>query len=402
MTVKWTSGNQLELLENGEDFFPAVFAAIRSAKQSVVIETFILFQDKVGNALQEVLIEAGNRGVNINVTVDGYGSADLEPSFVEAMTSAGIRFHIFDPRPRRLGVRTNLFRRLHRKIVVVDGELAFVGGINFSADHLADFGPGAKQDYAISIRGPLVDEIVRFEAEVLAPLRMPFWRMPRWRRRGEAQAEGESRAALIVRDNGQHKNDIELYYRLGLRAARSDIVIANAYFFPGYRFLRDLRNAAKRGVRVRLILQGEPDMPLARFVATMLYDYLLSGGVQIYEYCERPLHGKVAAVDGVWATVGSSNLDPLSLALNLEANVMIYDRDFSRLLQGRLEHLIDQHCELMERQAKPRRQIQRVLVGVFVFHFLRRFPAWVGRFPQRKAELKSMPAAVDETCEGKS
>lgn len=402
MTVKWTSGNQLELLENGEEFFPAVFEAIRNAQRSIVLETFILFQDKVGNALQEVLIDAGRRGVSIDVTVDGYGSADLEPSFIEAMTSVGIRVHVFDPQPRRLGMRTNLFRRLHRKIVVVDGELAFVGGINFSADHLGDFGPTAKQDYAISIRGPLVDEIVRFEAEVLAPVRTQFsWRKLRWRRRGEAQVEGDTRAALIVRDNGRHKNDIELYYRIGLRAARHDIVLANAYFFPGYRFLRDLRNAAKRGVRVRLILQGEPDMPAARFVATMLYDYLLSGGVEIYEYCERPLHGKVAAVDGVWSTVGSSNLDPLSLALNLEANVMIYDREFSTLLQKRLERLIDDHCRLMERQPRPRRKIQRVFVGVFVFHFLRRFPAWAGWLPQRKAELKSVPASADETYEGK-
>src|SRR5690606_29097872 len=155
------------------------------------------------------------------------------------------------------------------------------------------------------------------------------------------------------------------------------------------------------GVRVRLILQGEPDMPAARFVAMMLYDYLLSGGVEIYEYCERPLHGKVAAVDGVWSTVGSSNLDPLSLALNLEANVMIYDREFSTLLQKRLERLIDDHCRLMERQPRPRRKIQRVFVGVFVFHFLRRFPAWARWLPQRKAELKSVPASADETYEGK-
>ena len=402
MTVKWTSGNQLELLENGEAFFPAVFDAIRKARRSVVLETFILFQDKVGNALQEVLIDAGKRGVSVDVTVDGYGSADLEPAFIEAMTSVGIRFHVYDPRPRRFGVRTNLFRRMHRKIVVIDGELAFVGGINFSADHLADFGPGAKQDYAISIRGPLVDEIARFEAETLAPVRAPFsWRMPRWRRRGENHAEGDSRAALIVRDNDRHKNDIELYYRMGLRAARHDIVLANAYFFPGHRFLRDLRNAAKRGVRVRLILQGEPDMPAARFVATMLYDYLLSGGVEIHEYCERPLHGKVAAVDGVWSTVGSSNLDPLSLALNLEANVMIYDREFGALLQKRLETLIAEHCRPMARQPRPRRKIQRVFVGVFVFHFLRRFPAWAGRLPQREAELKSVHAPGDETVEGK-
>src|SRR5690606_39782239 len=120
-----------------------------------------------------------------------------------------------------------------------------------------------------------------------------------------------------------------------------------------------LRNAAKRGVRVRLVLQGEPDMPAARFAATMLYDYLLSAGVEIYEYCERPFHGKVATVDKQWATVGSSNLDPLSLALNLEGNVMIRDEGFAATLHERLERLIDSQCRLMERGSRPRRRIQR-------------------------------------------
>lgn len=396
MSTNWTTGNRLTLLENGEGFFPAVFDAIRTAERSVVLETFIIFEDKVGKELQQAVIEAARRGVHIDITVDGYGSADLSREFIEAMTSLGVGFHVFDPRPRRLGMRTNVFRRLHRKIVVVDGVLAFVGGINFSADHLADFGPAAKQDYAMAIQGPLVEDIARFEAEALAPVRPRLpWRLPRRKSRRPQPAPGESAAALVVRDNDRHANDIELHYRIGIRAAQRDITIANAYFFPGYRFLRDLRNAAKRGVRVRLILQGEPDMPIARFAATMLYDYLLSAGVEIYEYCERPLHGKVATVDGVWATVGSSNLDPLSLALNLEANVMMRDRKFSTELLESLDRLIKDHCQAMERMPRPRRKIQRVLVGVFVFHFLRRFPSWVSWLPVRKPALTSVHPPMD-------
>lgn len=398
--VAWKSGNSIELLENGEAFFPAVFDAIRQARRSVVVETFIIFEDVVGAQLQEVAIEAARRGVRVDITVDGYGSADLSAEFIDAMTSAGVALHVFDPRPKRLGMRTNLFRRLHRKIVVVDDAVAFVGGINFSADHLADYGPTAKQDYAVSIRGPLVEDIARFEAEVLQPVRPRFsWRGLRRKNKAPDSVPGDSTAALVVRDNDQHKTDIETHYRIGLRAAQRDILIANAYFFPGYRFLRDLRNAAKRGVRVRLVLQGEPDMPVARFVATMLYDYLLSGGVQIYEYCERPLHGKVAIVDGIWSTVGSSNLDPLSLALNLEANILINDRHFSSMLQQRLESLIESDCQLMRRETTPRRKIQRVFVGVFVFHFLRRFPSWAGWLPARKPVLRSIPAPAADRAE---
>ncbi|PLC54140.1 cardiolipin synthase ClsB [Pollutimonas nitritireducens] len=402
MTVKWTSGNTLELLENGEAFFPAVFDAIRRAEYSVILETFIIFEDKVGNELRQVLIEAAQRGVRIEMTVDGYGSADLTPEYIQGLTSLGVGFHVFDPQPRRMGFRTNLFRRMHRKIVVVDGVLAFVGGINYSADHLADFGPTAKQDYAISIRGPLVEEIARFALDALSPVRVRFsWRSLLRRRGRQHSQSGETVAALVLRDNDKHTNDIEQHYRIGIRAAKHEITIANAYFFPGYRFLRDLRQAAKRGVRVRLILQGQPDMAIVRFAATMLYDYLLSAGVEIYEYCERPFHGKVATVDHTWATVGSSNLDPLSLALNLEANVMIHDRAFSSHLHERLEFLVKNHCRVMERVAPPRRKIQRVFVSVFVFHFLRRFPAWAGWLPAREAQLTSFGSQAETMSEGK-
>src|SRR5690606_37234668 len=143
---------------------------------------------------------------------------------------------------------------------------------------------------------------------------------------------GEAAAIFVTRDNGRHRNDIEQHYLAAIRSARSEILIANAYFFPGYRLLRELRNAARRGVRVGLVLQGEPDMPMVRAASKLLYDYLLSAGVEIHEYCQRPLHGKVAIVDEDWSTVGSSNLDPLSLSLNLEANVVIRDRAFNACL----------------------------------------------------------------------
>ena len=403
MPVKWTEGNAFELLENGEEFFPAVFKAIAAATRSVVIETFIIFDDKVGRELLEVLVAAAQRGVQVDVTVDGYGTADLPQAYIDSLLEAGVRLHVFDPKPRRLGFRTNLFRRLHRKIVLLDSELAFVGGINFAADHLIGTGPLAKQDYAVKIRGPLVADI---EVDALRLLSASdqtrsFWRRLRWRRRPRHQYPGGVVAAWVTRDNDEHTDDIERHYRFVIRAARREITIANAYFFPGYSLLRDLRHAAKRGVEVRLILQGEPDMPWARVAATMLYDYLLSGGVKIYEYCERPFHGKVATVDGQWATVGSSNLDPLSLALNLEGNVMIRDVAFAACLQERLEHLLETQCRLMERGSRPRRRIQRVLVGVFVFHFLRRFPAWAGWFPARKPQLTTLDGELEKLHEGK-
>ncbi|MGE5116491.1 MAG: cardiolipin synthase ClsB [Betaproteobacteria bacterium] len=393
MRLDLRPGNHVQLLENGEQFYPAVFEAIGAAREEVLIETFILFDDEVGRSLQRVLIETAGRGVRIDLTVDGYGSADLPPEFIGALTAAGVRFHVFDPIPRLpFGLRTNLLRRLHRKLVAIDARVAFVGGINYSADHLLSFGPMAKQDYAVRIEGPLAVDIRAFASEALAPTR----RRHGWGRirRGRPATDpalrvGDAEAAFVTRDNRRHRDDIERVYRAALRSAREEIVIANAYFFPGWRLLRDMVRAARRGVRVRLILQGEPDMAWVRVAARMLYRSLIRDGVQIYEYCKRPLHGKVAVFDGRWSTVGSSNLDPLSLSLNLEANVVVDHAGFAAELGERLEELRREHCRLIRLEHLPRRTWWRYLLGALTFHVVRRFPAWLQRLPGRVARIRS-------------
>lgn len=395
--TRWVSGNQFRLLENGEEFFPRVFECITAAQHEVVLETFILFEDKVGMGLHAALLQAAGRGVQIDITVDGFGSPDLSPGFLSALTQAGVRVHVFDPRPRLWGWRTNLFRRMHRKIVVVDGQRAFVGGINYSADHLADFGPMAKQDYAVEMEGPIVASVHAFVHQALAAdqrdaaatltgrlrerLSAQTHKLAQpWRQATPAPA-GDAGALFVTRDNDKHTKDIEQHYRIALRAARHRIVIANAYFFPGYRLLREIRRAAQRGVDVRLILQGEPDMAIVKTAANMLYHHLMAAGVRIFEYSERPLHGKVAVADDAWSTVGSSNLDPLSLSLNLEANVIIKDRAFNQYLSARLDDLMQRGCK----QIKPGDLVEssgwRMVRSFFVFHLLRRYPAWAGWLP---------------------
>ncbi|MGM9486392.1 cardiolipin synthase ClsB [Ideonella sp. YS5] len=409
MKPHWWPGNRVQLLENGEEFFPAVFDAIGQAEREVIIETFILFEDKVGLHLREVLIAAARRGVQIDLLIDGFGSPDLSDEFVSGLTSAGVRLRSFDPSLRVMGVRFNVLRRMHRKIVVVDGRVAFVGGINYSADHLMDFGPEAKQDYSIQLQGPVVIEIRRFVRHAIQPAPPPDadkpprgWRAARrrWQRHEETptaiEPAGPAEALFVRRDNLHHRNDIERYYRIAIRRARSQVLIANAYFFPGYRLLRDLQRAARRGVDVRLILQGQPDMAIVKTAASTLYDDLLRSGVKIHEYIERPLHGKVAVVDDEWATVGSSNLDPLSLALNLEANVVLRDRDFASDLRQRLEQLIERSCREVPAPAPDHQPRWWPAVrNFFVFHFLRRFPVWAGRLPRHSPALVSVAEATN-------
>lgn len=390
---RWVGGNRLELLENGEDYFPAVFEAIEAARHEVLIETFIIFEDKVGLALRDVLMRAAARGVTVDVLVDGFGTADLSPAYTDALAAAGVRLRVFDPGRRFLGLRFNVLRRMHRKIVVVDGRLAFIGGINFSADHLADFGPQAKQDYSASVRGPIVAQLREFalrQIEAHERLQYP----------SEIAAPpppaGEAETIFVTRDNRAHHNTIERHYRAALRTARQRIVIANAYFFPGWLLLREMRRAARRGVDVRLILQGKPDMPIVRGAA-LLYEHLQSAGVRIFEYCQRPLHGKVAIVDGHWATIGSSNLDPLSLTLNLEANLIVRDAGFNAVLAQRLDALMAESCAEVQAPAPRRWGWLAQLRNTIVFHVLRAFPVWAGWLPRQEPTLELATQPPDHT-----
>ncbi len=424
---KWISGNTFALLENGEEFFPRVFDSIASAQREVVLETFIWFDDAVGQQLQAALIKAGRRGVQIDVTIDDFGSPDLSPAFLAALADAGVRVHVFDPGTRLWGWRTNMFRRMHRKIVVVDGERAFVSGINYSVDHMISSGAAdAKQDYAVEMTGPIVGAINTFVHRALVAGKRnagTTW-MSRFRERFsdraqsiaktfrrvdtppgtlDAGAQDAGGAALFVtRDNRKHTNDIERHYRIAIRSSRHRIIIANAYFFPGYRLIKELRKAARRGVDVRLILQGKPDMPIVKVAASMLYYHLVQAGVHVHEYVARPLHGKVAVFDDQLATVGSSNLDPLSLALNLEANMFIKDHAFNQHLGQRLQHLLAHDCKEIGPADMVESSRWRVVRSFFVFHLLRRYPAWGGWLPAHAPSLRSAhlpgPSAATEAA----
>ena len=389
MNIPWVAGNSVELLVNGEAYYPRVFEAMAQAREEILLETFIIYDDKVGQQLQQVLIEAAQRGVRVELAVDGYGTADLPDAFLAAMTEAGVRFHAFDPQPRLAGMRTNLFRRLHRKIVVIDGERAFIGGINYSADHLNDFGAMAKQDYAVEVSGPVVAQVHASSRRLMAAVLDPPSDV-----RPLTASTGSASTVLVERDNARRSTEIEACYLDALRSARQRIVIANAYFFPGYRLLREIRNAARRGVEVRLILQGQPDLRWVRALSRLLYNYLLRDGVHIHEYCERPLHGKVALVDDLWSTVGSSNLDPLSLSFNLEANLLIRDRAFNQQLYQHLEALANEQCKAVTLERMVRGYWWRAPLIFLCFHVIRHFPRIAGWFPAHRQRLRSVQPEV--------
>jgi cardiolipin synthase len=345
--IRYAAGNRLTLLENGQAYFPALVAAFDDARDEIFLESYIYADDEAGSLVSDALARAAARGVRVHLLLDGFGARDFAPRFGQALASAGAKVLVFRPDQASFSLRRGRLRRMHRKLACIDGRVAFVGGINIIDDFDGVQFSAPRLDYAVRILGPLAAEVRAAAARL--------WALVAWARsrrrfpgiaalRGRANAPavapaepGGQRAALLVRDSLRHRNDIEDAYLDYIGTARHEILIASAYFFPGRRFHRALVAAARRGVRVRLLLQGQVEYFLAHYAGRALYGTLLEAGIEIYEYHSSFLHAKVAVFDRAVACVGSSNIDPLSLLLAREANVFVDDEGFAAELQWSLE-----------------------------------------------------------------
>jgi cardiolipin synthase len=335
---EFVSGNRVQLLRAGTEYFPALEAACDSATREIYLETYIFEDDATGQRIGAALARAAKRGVTVYLMIDGFGSKDLGDDFLLALRETGIRVLIYRPQISPWTLRRERLRRLHRKIAVVDACVAFVGGINIIDDMHTPRQVPPRFDYAVRIEGPLLAPI---HAAVVNLWTLVMW--TQFRRRGpapsipvQAQACGARRGAFVVRDNFRHRNDIESAYLDAISNAGAEVLIANAYFFPGISIRRALADAAARGVRVVLLLQGRVEYVLLHYASRALYRFFLDAGVEIYEYHRSFLHAKVAVIDDRWSTVGSSNIDPMSLLLAREANVLIDDPEFASELKASL------------------------------------------------------------------
>jgi cardiolipin synthase len=401
--ARWTGGNAVALLQGGDELFPRMEAAMAGARREVLLATYILHPDRAGHRMADALTAAAERGVDVRVVVDGFGSHDALEHWRAALAGSGVRFEVFRPLDRWWSwLQPGQLRRLHQKLCVVDGEVAFVGGINVIDDR-NDLHHGASEqprlDFAVELRGPLVPSVhaatramwtrahlghgwreeVRSLVRSSAPVDETLRLIRRLRGRltaGERPLPGDESpmlAAFVVRDNIRQRRAIERAYIDAIRAARQRIDLAVPYFYPGRAFRRSLRLAARRGVQVRLLLQGKIDYRIAALAARALYDELRGWGVRIYEYTPAFLHAKVAVIDQEWATVGSSNIDPLSLLLNLEANVMVQDHDFACTLTQRFDAAFAVSTEVQGAPARAgwRGRLQRWFVASCANAYLR-------------------------------
>jgi cardiolipin synthase A/B len=340
-SVTFTADNNVTLLNSGAEFYPALIAALDAARVEIYLETYIFAADATADSVKDALKRATGRGVTVNVITDWLGTGHRQClALNREFREARVNHRIFNAWFRR-GVT-----RSHRKICVVDREIAFLGGLNINDDLLSDLDskkplPAPRWDFAVRVAGPLVVMIHR-EAEqqwtLLGGLNLRY----RWEKfrqkwlRSLAGHGGPMLAALVVRDNLRNRRTIQSAYLKALGGARDSALLATPCFAPGRKLRRGLAAAAARGVHVTLLV-GVGQFRIQDAVAHSFYPKLLRGGVKVVEYRKTELHAKVAVVDDEWATVGSSNWDGLSLLINQEANVVIKDVDFAQNLRTQIE-----------------------------------------------------------------
>ena len=395
----------LQLLQGGEQYFPALISAINEACAWVQIETYIFDFHGGGGEVAKALVRAARRGVRVEVMVDGVGSEAPSIEWRQTLLEAGVQWCVYSPLASGFGglglLVPDRWRRLHRKLCIVDQHTVFCGGINIM-DDFYDPNYGAltepRFDFAVAVTGTIAVEAAEAAALV-------WWRVQtgysarqnhlvaaweKFKERGygrrtvagglspksagsapaAAQVSG-AKAALVLRDNLRNRNSIEKVYRKAIGAARDEILIANAYFVPGGKLRLALIKAAGRGVKVTLLLQGRYEYFMQYHAARPVYGALLNAGIEIHEYEASFLHAKVAVIDGHWATVGSSNLDPLSLLLAREANVVVEDNAFAAELQGALCDAIAGHGRRLDPAAYNRRPFGERILDYIAYALMR-------------------------------
>lgn len=383
-------GNRIKLLKNGAEFFPALVTSIDAATSEVRLETYIFRDDVAGINIADALKRAAQRGVKIQVLIDGVGSHSTPDAFFVAMQRTGIEVLVFRPEREFFNIKQSRLRRVHRKIALIDGKVGFVGGINLIDDMTECLSEFPRYDYAVQVEGPVLADIY------LAMVQL--WRTVSWWKFGRHRAgiplpdfprhvpgaliheseAGNTKVLFAVRDNFRHRRDIERAYLAAISASQREVLLTSPYFLPGRHFRRALIEAAQRGVRVTLLLQGRADHVLLQQATRALYTQLLGAGVTIFEYHKSMLHGKVAMVDCRWATVGSSNLDPFSMFLNREANVVVIDDTFAAMLRASVMEEIGLNASKLEPMNWQKRGWLARMSAWMAYGFARWVMGWLG------------------------
>lgn len=343
-------GNKVILLQDGKDTYAAMFAAIRAARDHINLESYIIDDDEIGRQFSDILLERRQRGVQVNLIYDSFGGINTPQAFFERLKEGGVNVVEFNPiNPLAAKAPWQINNRDHRKLLVIDGRIAFLGGINISNVYSSGSSTRrsvktakvaiAWRDTDLQIEGPVVGELQKLFMETWSkqqgkPLAGKGY-FP------ELTVQGND----IVRAIGSTSDDAySLIYLTLISAignAERQVQLTNAYFVPDPQLLKALTDAARRGVEVTLILPGQSDSEIAFQAGRSYYSALLKAGVKIYQRRGALLHSKTALIDGVWSCVGSTNLDWRSFLDNDEVNAVVLGRDFARQMSGMIARDIE-------------------------------------------------------------
>lgn len=338
----YSYGHSVELLLSGEPFFEANIKAIDEARQYIHFQTYIIDEDETGIRIIDALVRAAGRGVRTYLLVDAFGTKYLSGDFINKIEDSGILFRFFSPVFMIKGFQLSL--RLHHKVLLVDGELAIIGGMNFADRYHGTQKKKEWLDFAVVIKGPEcihVNNIVR-----------KLWNKA-FLSAGERSHEVihstrtyEDNIKLRVIENNWYRNKIEILrsYRSAFKHANHRMIIFASYFLPGRLERRSLRLASARGVDIKIVLAAESDAPMFKRATRFLYEYILRYNIKIFEYLPSNLHAKVATVDGKWSTIGSYNLNHISDYGSIEMNVEILDAAFTENFEKILLKIIRNDC----------------------------------------------------------
>lgn len=326
-----TKDNKVELLKNGDRFFPSMLSAIKGAQKTINLEFYIYWDGQIGRTFAEALAERARSGVQVKIILDAVGSATMSQSLIDFLRRNGIDMEWYHPIRWYTLSRAN--HRTHRKLLVVDGEIGFSGGVGIADDWLGD--ADAKNHWR--------DTVARIEGPVVSQMQFAF--MDNWvKSRGELltgldyfpqlQPRGNQTSQVIKSSPSEGSSTVKLMYIISIVSAQKSIYISNAYFVPDRDTIRALEGAVRRGVDVRVIVPGPTnDVPIARQASRLHYELLLRRGIRIFEYQPTMMHAKTMVVDGIWSTIGSSNFDDRSFRLNDEVNVNVYDEGIAREME---------------------------------------------------------------------
>lgn len=377
----YTLNRKISLVRAGSEYFSLLENLIRQARHVIHLQTYIFDEDDTGLQIGKALMEAARRGVKVFLVVDGYASQDLSEAFIERLTSSGLRFRFFEPLLRSRGFYFG--RRLHHKVVTVDGMHSLVGGINIGNHYNDTFEKVAWLDWALYVEGPVAHELQRIcEPQTQKALLKVLSRTVKPPLPVPTLDDGQYLVRPRINDWVKRKRDITVSYLSMLNQAQSHIYIISSYFIPGKILRTYLSRATQRGVKIKLILAGIADVKLAKQAERWMYRWLLRNNIEIYEYQRKVLHAKLATYDQQWVTVGSYNINNISAYASVELNMEVLNEDFAKDVETRLNRIIDTDCiritgemhqSLWDRfLQRSSYDIFRILLFIFTFYFKQR------------------------------